>query len=51
MMKLTVKTLKGGKFQVDCDALSTVLQVKGFIVSTAREKSPSTLSRYEYVRV
>ena len=32
-MKLTVKTLKGGKFQVDCETSNTVLQVKGIIVS------------------
>ena len=32
-MKLTVKTLKGGKFEVDCEATSTVAQVKGVIVS------------------
>ena len=32
-MKLTVKTLKGGKFEVECDPSGTVAQVKGVIVS------------------
>jgi hypothetical protein len=32
-MKLTVKTLKGGKFQVDCEGSNSVAQVKGIIVS------------------
>jgi hypothetical protein len=32
-MKLTVKTLKGGKFEVEVDDGSTVSQVKGVIVS------------------
>ena len=32
-MKLTVKTLKGGKFQVDCEPSNTVAQAKGIIVS------------------
>ena len=35
-MKLTVKTLKGGKFQVDCEGSNTVLEVKGIIVSNLR---------------
>ncbi|KAG7346612.1 DNA repair helicase rad25 [Nitzschia inconspicua] len=33
-MKLTVKTLKGGKFEVDCEPSNTVLEVKGIIEST-----------------
>jgi hypothetical protein len=32
-MKLTVKTLKGGKFEVDCEPSNSVAQVKGIIVS------------------
>ena len=32
-IKLTVKTLKGGKFQVECEPSNTVKQVKGIIVS------------------
>jgi hypothetical protein len=32
-MKLTVKTLKGGKFEVDCEPSNTVLEVKGIVVS------------------
>jgi hypothetical protein len=32
-MKLTVKTLKGGKFQVDCEPSNTVAQVKTIVVS------------------
>jgi len=36
-MKLTVKTLKGGKFEVDCEAASTVAQVKGIIESQKSE--------------
>lgn len=32
-MKLTVKTLKGSKFEVECESSSTVLEVKGIIVS------------------
>lgn len=39
-MKLTVKTLTGGKFEVDCEGSSTVLQVKGFIVSDKKRISP-----------
>ena len=30
---MTVKTLKGGKFEVDCEPSNTVLEVKGIIVS------------------
>jgi len=33
-MKLTVKTLKGSKFVVDCEPTNTVLEVKGIIEST-----------------
>ena len=33
VMKLTVKTLKGVKFQVDVEESNTVEQVKGIIVS------------------
>jgi hypothetical protein len=36
MMKLTVKTLKGSKFVVDCEPTNTVLEVKGIIVSDER---------------
>lgn len=32
-MKLTVKTLKGGKFEVECDGSNSVAEVKGIIVS------------------
>lgn len=35
-MKLTVKTLKGSKFVVDCEPTNTVLEVKGIIVSDER---------------
>lgn len=31
-MKLTVKTLKGGKFEVEVDESKTVAEVKGIIV-------------------
>jgi hypothetical protein len=31
-MKLTVKTLKGGKFEVQVEETNTVAQVKGIIV-------------------
>jgi hypothetical protein len=33
-MKLTVKTLKGSKFEVDCEPSNTVLEVKGIVVSS-----------------
>mmetsp|Transcript_8215 Transcript_8215/g.15162 ORF Transcript_8215/g.15162 Transcript_8215/m.15162 type:complete len:449 (+) Transcript_8215:160-1506(+) len=36
-MKLTVKTLKGGKFQVDCEPSNTVLEVKGIVESSNAE--------------
>jgi hypothetical protein len=45
-MKLTVKTLKGGKFDVDVDDGHTVLQVKGAIVSR-RVVAWSTKKRYQ----
>ena len=32
-MKLTVKTLKGGKFDIDVEVTQTVAQVKEVIVS------------------
>jgi hypothetical protein len=32
-MKLTIKTLKGGKFEIEADQSSTILDVKGIIVS------------------
>ena len=32
-MKLLVKTLKGEKFNVECEPTQTVLEVKGIIVS------------------
>ena len=35
-MKLTVKTLKGSKFEVDCEPDNTLLEVKGIIVSSIR---------------
>ena len=34
-MKLTVKTLKGGKFTVEVDPSNTVAEAKGIIVSPA----------------
>ena len=34
-MKLTVKTLKGSKFVVDCEPSQTVLEVKGIIVRSS----------------
>jgi hypothetical protein len=49
-MKLTVKTLKGGKFEVDCEGSSTVLQVKGFIVSRARMMSLIDCDRWLQVQ-
>jgi hypothetical protein len=39
-MKLTVKTLKGGKFQVEVEDTNTVAQVKEIIVSFAKIESP-----------
>lgn len=33
-MNLTVKTLKGGKFAVECEPSQTVLEVKAIIVSS-----------------
>jgi hypothetical protein len=33
-MKLIVKTLKGGKFEVEADGGQTIAQLKGVIVST-----------------
>jgi hypothetical protein len=41
-MKLTVKTLKGGKFEINVDEASTVEQVKAVIVRFA----PSFLPDY-----
>lgn len=32
-MKLTVKTLKGGKFNIECEPSKTVSEVKELIVS------------------
>jgi hypothetical protein len=32
-MKLIVKTLKGGKFEVEADGGQTIVQLKGVIVS------------------
>lgn len=32
-MKLTIKTLKGGKFEVEADPSTTIANVKGIIVS------------------
>jgi hypothetical protein len=32
-MKLTVKTLKGGKFEVDCEPSNSIAEVKEIIVS------------------
>lgn len=34
-MKVTVKTLKGGKFDIECSPAQSVLDVKGLIVSSA----------------
>ena len=34
-MKLLVKTLKGEKFNVECEPSQTVLEVKGIIVSSS----------------
>eukprot|EP00529_Nitzschia_sp_RCC80_P023855 CAMPEP_0113459894 /NCGR_PEP_ID=MMETSP0014_2-20120614/10700_1 /TAXON_ID=2857 /ORGANISM="Nitzschia sp." /LENGTH=466 /DNA_ID=CAMNT_0000351517 /DNA_START=104 /DNA_END=1504 /DNA_ORIENTATION=+ /assembly_acc=CAM_ASM_000159 len=36
-MKLTIKTLKGGKFEVECDPSQSVLEVKGLIESSNAE--------------
>jgi UV excision repair protein RAD23 len=36
-MKLTVKTLKGGKFEVNCETSNSVAQVKGIIESQKAE--------------
>jgi hypothetical protein len=36
-MKLTVKTLKGSKFQVDAEPSKTIAEVKGIIVSSVAE--------------
>eukprot|EP00339_Tiarina_fusa_P009879 CAMPEP_0117022992 /NCGR_PEP_ID=MMETSP0472-20121206/17210_1 /TAXON_ID=693140 ORGANISM="Tiarina fusus, Strain LIS" /NCGR_SAMPLE_ID=MMETSP0472 /ASSEMBLY_ACC=CAM_ASM_000603 /LENGTH=444 /DNA_ID=CAMNT_0004728991 /DNA_START=113 /DNA_END=1447 /DNA_ORIENTATION=- len=41
-MKLTVKTLKGSKFQVDCEGSNTVLEVKGIIEKENGELPAST---------
>jgi hypothetical protein len=32
-MKITIKTLKGGKFDVEADPSTTIADVKGIIVS------------------
>lgn len=42
-MKLTVKTLKGSKFVVDCEPSNTVLEVKGIIESTNSDLPASNL--------
>jgi len=42
-MKLTVKTLKGSKFEVECESSSTVLEVKGIIQSTNSDLSSTNL--------
>jgi hypothetical protein len=36
-MKLIVKTLKGGKFEVEADGGQTIAQLKGVIVSTGMD--------------
>ena len=40
-MKLLVKTLKGEKFNVECEPTQTVLEVKGIIVRTTSSSSSS----------
>jgi len=42
-MKLTVKTLKGSKFVVDCEPTNTVVEVKGIIESTNSDLPASNL--------
>jgi len=42
-MNLTVKTLKGGKFVVECEPSQTVLEVKAIIESTNSELPASSL--------
>jgi hypothetical protein len=42
-MKLTVKTLKGGKFELECDPSQSVLEVKGLIVSPQQNWKVSSL--------
>mmetsp|Transcript_5601 Transcript_5601/g.6218 ORF Transcript_5601/g.6218 Transcript_5601/m.6218 type:complete len:471 (+) Transcript_5601:74-1486(+) len=42
-MKLTVKTLKGGKFGVECETSHTVREVKGIIESTNSDLIASNL--------
>jgi len=42
-MKLTVKTLKGSKFVVECESSQTVLEVKAIIESTNSELPASNL--------
>jgi hypothetical protein len=37
-MKITFKTLKGGKFEVDCEPSNTILEVKGIVVSSVVKK-------------
>jgi len=43
-MKLTVKTLKGGKFTVEVDPSNTVAEAKGIIVSRVESSPPLDLS-------
>jgi len=42
-MKLTVKTLKGSKFGVECETSHTVREVKGIIESTNSDLIASNL--------
>mmetsp|Transcript_17393 Transcript_17393/g.47980 ORF Transcript_17393/g.47980 Transcript_17393/m.47980 type:complete len:475 (+) Transcript_17393:163-1587(+) len=42
-MKLTVKTLKGSKFEIDCEPTNTVLEVKEIIESTQSDMPASNM--------
>lgn len=42
-MKLTVKTLKGGKFEVECEPSNTVVEVKGIIESTKTDLTAANM--------
>lgn len=44
-MKLAVKTLKGGKFEIDCEPSNSVGEVKSIIVSFVGGKLMSFLGR------
>jgi hypothetical protein len=46
-MKLTIKTLKGGKFEVEADPSTTIANVKGIIVSWCYVLKPESLGDKE----